>query len=306
MTAQELARKNGKASELRVFKVADGQYFVESSKNNICYKVTADNGAKGCTCPDFQKHVGKSASYMCKHIVAVMNCNGDAEEVHALKQENYRLDSRFITNVSGKEFVLYAGLLDLAHQKGIRKIHVEPEQFPTKENGNVAICKAVVESVNGEVFVEWGDADPSNVNRMISKHLLRMAATRAKARALRDFSNIGMTCLEELAELDEVIPEQKQGNVTQISNKASSKKKAKKESKSVHDDGKKEREPVVVKQEKRHPSSAQLKAIENLAKRRGISTKELEEMSLVQFGVVYTHIPPSDAAVFIRTLQQSA
>ena len=302
MTAQELARKNGKASELKVFRVADGQYFVESSKNNICYKVTVDNGAKGCTCPDFQKHVGKTASYMCKHIVAVMNCNGDAENVRRLiNHDNFKLDSRFITTVSGKEFVLYAGLLDLAHQKGIRKIHVEPEQFPTKENGNVAICKAVVESVNGEVFVEWGDADPGNVNKMISRHLLRMAATRAKARALRDFSNIGMTCLEELAELDEVIPEKKSGKVTSISGKNTAQRGKKKE-----DVKPEKKEPVVVKKESKRPSSAQLKAIENLAKRRGISTKELEEMSVVQFGVVYTHIPPSDAAIFIRNLQQSA
>jgi len=32
-----------------------------------------------------------------------------------------------------------------------------------------------------------------------------MASTRAKARALRDLTNIGMTCLEELGDLDEVI-----------------------------------------------------------------------------------------------------
>ena len=148
MTAQELARKNGTASQLKVFRVADGQYFVESSKNNICYKVTVDNGARGCTCPDFQKHVGKSASYVCKHILAVIDCNGDAIDIDPIAHGKSKLDPRFITNVSGKDFVLYAGLLDLAHQKGIKKIHVEPEQFPTKENGNVAICKAIVESVN--------------------------------------------------------------------------------------------------------------------------------------------------------------
>jgi hypothetical protein len=60
------------------------------------------------------------------------------------------LDERFITTIKGKEFVLYAGLLDLAHQKGLKGIHVEAIQYPTKENGMEGICKAIVESQNGE------------------------------------------------------------------------------------------------------------------------------------------------------------
>ncbi len=295
MTAKELARKNGKASSLKVFKVAEGQYFVESSKNNICYKVTADQASRGCTCPDFQKNVGKNASYVCKHIMAVINCDDSLTDIKPLQQNRSKLDPRFITTVSGKEFVLYAGLLDLAHQKGIRKIHVEPEQFPTKENGNVAICKAVVESLNGEVFTEWGDADPGNVNRKIAKHLLRMAATRAKARALRDFSNIGMTCLEELADIEEPAEEP-----VKVIKKSSASKSGK------SSDRKKAKSGSEKPDERKQPSAAQLKAIENLAKRRGISPEDLDEMCVVQFGCGYQYIPPSDAAVFIRTLQQSA
>ena len=115
------------------------------------------------------------------------------------------LDERFIMTIKGKEFVLYSGLLDLAHQKGLKGIIVEAVQFPTKANGMEGICKAVVESKDGEEYIEIGDANPKNVRPLIAAHVLRMAATRAKARALRDYTNIGMTCLEELGDLDDVI-----------------------------------------------------------------------------------------------------
>lgn len=122
-----------------------------------------------------------------------------------------RLDQRFIKSLKGKDFVLYNGLLDMGHQIGIKSILVVPVQFPTKENGVEAICKAEIIDVYGRSFTEIGDANPKNVNSHIAVHVLRMAATRAKARALRDMTNIGMTCLEELADIDtipgaEVIP----------------------------------------------------------------------------------------------------
>ena len=116
-----------------------------------------------------------------------------------------KINEKFIMNIKGKDFVLYSGLLDLAHQKGIKSIYVEPVQYPTKDNGMEAICKAVIVSSDGQEFTEIGDANPRNVNSMIREHILRMSATRAKARALRDFSNIGMTCLEELGDLDQII-----------------------------------------------------------------------------------------------------
>ena len=64
------------------------------------------------------------------------------------------LDERFIMTIKGKEFVLYSGLLDLAHQKGLKGIIVEAVQFPTKANGMEGICKAVVESKDGEEYTK--------------------------------------------------------------------------------------------------------------------------------------------------------
>jgi predicted amidohydrolase YtcJ len=97
----------------------------------------------------------------------------------------------------GKRFVLYAGLLEEAHSRGLRSIETELLQIPAKENGEVAIVKAVIRTEEGK-FAGIGDASPQNVNRAIAPHLIRMAETRAKARALRDAINVGVTAFEEL------------------------------------------------------------------------------------------------------------
>jgi hypothetical protein len=104
----------------------------------------------------------------------------------------------------GKRFVLYAGLLEEAHNRGLRSIETELVQVPSKENGEVAIVKAVIRTEEGK-FAGIGDASPQNVNRAIAPHLIRMAETRAKARALRDAINVGVTAFEELGGEEEVV-----------------------------------------------------------------------------------------------------
>lgn len=99
--------------------------------------------------------------------------------------------------VGTKEVVTYQGLLSRAHEEGLKAIRTSLVQVPTDDNGRTAIAKAAVETGKGQ-FEALGDASPMNVNSFIVPHLIRMAETRAKARALRDAVNIGVVSFEEL------------------------------------------------------------------------------------------------------------
>ena len=112
------------------------------------------------------------------------------------------MKKEFIVERNGRSFVLYAGLLDLAHERGLKAITTTLVQIPSELNGQMAIVHATVETSQG-TFTGLGDADTSNVSRMMVPHLIRMAETRAKARALRDAVNVGVTALEELGDVDE-------------------------------------------------------------------------------------------------------
>ncbi|HWE61068.1 MAG TPA: hypothetical protein VHB98_05105 [Chloroflexota bacterium] len=97
------------------------------------------------------------------------------------------MKKEFIVNRQGRDFVLYAGLLDQAHREGLKRISTTLLQAPSDANGQLAICYAEVETEKG-IFGGIGDASPQNVGRMIAMHTVRMSETRAKARALRRFT----------------------------------------------------------------------------------------------------------------------
>ena len=102
-----------------------------------------------------------------------------------------------------KEVALYKGLLAKAHTEGLASIRTWLSQVPSDENGRTAISKAEVVTAKG-TFEAIGDASPENVPPLILPHLIRMAETRAKARALRDAVNIGVVSFEELDGADDV------------------------------------------------------------------------------------------------------
>ena len=110
MTKEELIQRDQRSQDLQVFKINDQDYFVESSKGKITYKVIVNNGHKVCTCGDYAHNIGSNPEFMCKHILAVLNANGNAHKLTTMKHKP-KLDDRWITNIKGKDFVVYSGLL---------------------------------------------------------------------------------------------------------------------------------------------------------------------------------------------------
>jgi len=331
MTAKEIQKRSERAQQLRVLQVSDTIFFVESAEGKIAYKIILSEEEVSCSCGDFTRNVKSDPDFRCKHLIALFQTDkGQMLQTEFLDKKKVKLDERFITEIEGNEFVKYPGLLDLGHQKGISKIEVDPLQLPTKENANFAVCKATDVSKTGETFIDIGDANPQNCSSRVAKHLLRMASTRAIARALRSYTNIGMTCLEELADFNDVLGNnsgkgkfkvpKKPASKTKISDKktkdvpkidtgkSKAKKSAEQKPKESAGSGNKGKTDASGKsdQPKIHVSQAQKRASYNLSRRRGISVQELETMALDAYGCELENLNSKDASVFIRQLQQAA
>lgn len=112
---------------------------------------------------------------------------------------DYSRIKRWVIKREGRDYVQYAGLVDLLHQEseGDFEILTRLEQAPTEGNGQTAIVSATV-TMAGRTASGLGDANPGNVSRAMAPHTIRMAETRAKGRALRDLLNIGLVTVDEL------------------------------------------------------------------------------------------------------------
>ena len=243
-----------------------------------------------------------------------------------------RLDDRFLINLKGKDFVTYAGLLDLAHQQGLARLEVELIQHPNVENGNEAICRAIAESSSGQVYSDLGDASPANTNKMISAHLIRMASTRAKARALRDLTNIGITALEELGgpDMDDYSGNGNgggngNGNSRPRSRKTTTQALGASTSDQQPSQAQTPTHPIPqpqLKPQKAAPSQKgngsngngtsqpggitepQMRAIMSLAHRKGLTEDDIEARAMEAFGLNLNALSVKDASALIVQLQQ--
>jgi hypothetical protein len=113
---------------------------------------------------------------------------------------------KYIAVIEGQDFIRYPGLIVLAKKTGkLKELKVELLQFPSPENGNLAIVKATAIDSEGNRFEALGDADDKNCNRKVAPAKIRMADTRSKGRALRDLLGIGMIMLEEINDNNVVV-----------------------------------------------------------------------------------------------------
>jgi hypothetical protein len=104
------------------------------------------------------------------------------------------IPTQFLTEIHGRQFVQYAGLLALAHEKGL--VNLSAHFISVSET--LALAEATAEFADGKLFMECADATPGNVGPTVRAHYPRIALTRAKARALRDALNISVCSVEEL------------------------------------------------------------------------------------------------------------
>ena len=99
-----------------------------------------------------------------------------------------------ILHIQGKPFVRFEGLLQLAHARGL----VALETTAVSVSLDQAVCQCIARFADGRTFCDIGDASPENVAKHVRPHFVRMAATRASARALRRALNISACSVEEL------------------------------------------------------------------------------------------------------------
>lgn len=335
MTATELQTRLQRASLLRVFQVDIDAYFVESEDKKVAYKILFSSDKQMCTCADFVTRSKTDPHFICKHILATSEAiaNSEVAKTNFLARIKPKLDERFICEIDGREFVKYPGLLDLGHQKGISRIDVSLLQMPSADNGNCAICRAEVESTNGAHFSDIGDASPSNCSAKVAKHFLRLASTRSIARALRSYTNIGMTCFEELGDDDVVggngsrqkpklVKRQADGSTVQpLKPVAHSQPSAITPEHNTAPEGHSVRQEATesagltdgrVASERPAGtaavtmSEAQKRALFSLARRRGLLQEDVDNLALEAYQCKVDELSSLDAASLIRQLQQSA
>jgi len=107
----------------------------------------------------------------------------------------------------GDERPLFRDLLSRAHNMGLTHIKTKAISISDPPERRAVFKATVTMRIEDELldFVGHGDCDDSNTHALIAPHYIRMAETRAIARALRWATNEERTCAEEMPSYDGVI-----------------------------------------------------------------------------------------------------
>jgi hypothetical protein len=100
--------------------------------------------------------------------------------------------------VNGKWYVSHSGLLRIAPRRRCCGIETQLDEHMSDASSGRWVFKSVVHTSPSNVFVGYGDADPSNVCSFVRGAEMRVAETRAVNRALRKAYGIGLCSVEEI------------------------------------------------------------------------------------------------------------
>jgi hypothetical protein len=177
--------------------LADGTARV-ASRSNGAVQYHLANGV--CDCRDYAKAPG----HLCSHRLAYGIARRAQELTPPQEEEGVQdepvaeptlgIHPRWLVRIQGKPYVLYAGLLAMAHERGLQALTVRW----TYNDAEVSLAEATAVFPFG-TYTEAGDSSPANVGKKVALHWRRMALVRAKSRCLRDALNVAELCaLEEL------------------------------------------------------------------------------------------------------------
>src|SRR5438132_4376935 len=170
----------------------DGKAKVASQSNGqVVYHLV--NGE--CTCEDY----AKAPSNWCKHRIAaglykrataliqrkLAQSNGASNGTHngqvpaaapvqAATPEPapaHTVPAQHVVIIQGKAFVRFAGLLQMAHERGLVALTVAW----TFNDAELSLAHAVATFQDGRRFEECGDATPANVTKKVAPHFRRVA-----------------------------------------------------------------------------------------------------------------------------------
>ncbi len=105
-------------------------------------------------------------------------------------KKNPKIKKSGIMNIHGKDVVTYEGVLDVAHQVGIKKIATTLVQLPSVENSYMTIASTTVVFDDGREFTDVVILLLTMCLRDVLRDYVSMASTRSKGRALSDALNI--------------------------------------------------------------------------------------------------------------------
>ena len=120
------------------------------------------------------------------------------------------IPAQYLTTIQGRPFIRFEGLLALAHARGL----VALETTVVQVSSDWAVCQSTARFQDGRVFTDIGDASPTNVKKHLAPHFVRMAATRASARALRGGSISICVAKKNLATTNNAHPRGARGSPT--------------------------------------------------------------------------------------------